>query len=81
MYIYIFDSNALHKLPLGLDIDRLTQIVGSSCSTYHPMMDILWRINASLFNGCVNIPDGYLDDSIGRMYIVELETYTLKWWY
>ena len=44
-------------------------------------MDILFGINEYPFNGCVRISAGFLDDSIGRMDIVELATYERKWWY
>ena len=79
MYIYIY-LNALHNLPHGCDIDWLPQLVSYSCSTYDPMMYLLWWINSSLFNGCVRMSNGFLDDSIGIIDIVELATYALKWW-
>ena len=47
IYIYIFVCfNVLHQLPLVRDIDNLTQLVRSSSSTYHFMMDIIWQINS-----------------------------------
>ena len=44
-------------------------------------MDLLWCINESSFNGWVSISAGCLDESIGRMDIVELSNYARKWWY
>ena len=73
--------NALHQLPLVRDLNRLPHIVRSFCSTYHPIMDLLWRINASSFNACVIISAGCLADSILIMDVLELETYAQKWSY
>ena len=79
MYI-LFCFNALHQLPLGRDFDKLPQHVSSYSSIYYLTMGLLWRINSSLYNGCVEISAGLIADSIGRMDIVELDTYEEKWW-
>ena len=44
-------------------------------STYHPMVDFLWRINVYSFTGCIIIPSGCISDSIGMIDIVDLTTY------
>ena len=81
MSLYIFDFNAWHQFALGCNIYQLPQIVRYYWVTYHPRMDLLWRINASPFNGCVSISNGWIYDSIGRMNILELETYEQELWY
>ena len=81
MYIYFFDINTLHQLPLGCDLDQLTHLVRYCFSTYHLLVDIIWRIKASSFNGCVSKSTDCLDESIVRMDIVEFTTYEWKLWY